>query len=116
LKPDGQVVLSRDLQVLTAAIDSTGLCLFVNFALLDNKDGLPTVIEMLNAQYGIEFTIDDFKALGQHILKAERDFNLRAGFTVKDDRLPEFFYTEELPPHNTVYDVKDDELDKIFIF
>ncbi|MBN2295628.1 MAG: hypothetical protein JXM70_24570, partial [Pirellulales bacterium] len=34
LKPEGQVALSRGLQIATAAIDSSGLCLFVAFALL----------------------------------------------------------------------------------
>ena len=30
----------------------------------------------------------------------EAEFNKRAGFTAEDDDLPEFFYTEELPPVN----------------
>ena len=44
----------------------------------------------------------------------ERDFNSRAGFTSKQDRLPEFFKTERLPPHNVVFEVKDEELDKVY--
>ncbi|WP_341473662.1 hypothetical protein [Desulfofundulus thermobenzoicus] len=46
----------------------------------------------------------------------EREFNRRAGFTGADDRLPEFFSLEELPPHNTVFDVKGEELDQVFNF
>ncbi|WP_034630654.1 aldehyde ferredoxin oxidoreductase C-terminal domain-containing protein, partial [Desulfotruncus alcoholivorax] len=110
------VELSRNLQVATAAVDSTGLCLFVAFAVLDNPEGLPTIVEMLNAQYGINLTIDDVVALGQNILKVEREFNKAAGFTKADDRLPEFFQTEELPPHNTKFDVSDVELDEVFNF
>ena len=34
LKPDGQVDVSRALQIATAAVDATGLCLFVAFAVL----------------------------------------------------------------------------------
>jgi len=49
-----------------------------------------------------------------NILKNEREFNKRAGFTNKDDRLPEFFYKEPLPPHNSVFDVSDEELDKVY--
>lgn len=115
-KNGGQVELSRNLQVATAAVDATGLCLFVAFAVLDNPDGLPTVVEMLNAQYGLTLTVDDVVSLGQNILRVEREFNKRAGFTEADDRLPEFFTQEELTPHNTKFDIKDEELDEVFNF
>jgi len=49
-------------------------------------------------------------------LQAEREFNRKAGFTNKDDRLPEFFYKEALPPHNVVFAVTDEELDSTFAF
>jgi aldehyde:ferredoxin oxidoreductase len=113
---DGQVELSRNLQVATAAIDATGLCLFVAFAVLDNPEGLPTIVEMLNAQYGTELTVDDVATLGQNILKVERRFNKEAGFTKADDRLPEFFTREQFEPHNTKFDVSDAELDEVFNF
>lgn len=116
LKPEGQVDLSRNLQVATAALDSVGLCLFVAFAVADDPEGLPAVIEMLNAQYGWQLTADDVTKLGQQVLKVEREFNLLAGFTSADDRLPEFFAREELPPHNTIFDVKGEELDQVFNF
>jgi aldehyde:ferredoxin oxidoreductase len=44
----------------------------------------------------------------------ERDFNKRAGFTEKDDRLPEFFHKEALPPHNVTFKVSDEDLDQVF--
>ena len=115
LGDEGQIELSRNLQIATAAVDSTGLCLFVAFAVLDNPDGLPQVIEMINAMYGLSLTADDVVALGKDILKREKDFNTRAGFTKADDRLPEFFYTEELPPHNTRFALKE-ELDEVINF
>jgi len=49
-------------------------------------------------------------------LHAEREFNRKAGFTSKDDRLPEFFRKEMLPPHNIVFTVTDEELDSTFAF
>jgi aldehyde:ferredoxin oxidoreductase len=116
LKPEGQVELSRNLQIATAALDCTGLCLFVAFPVLDNPEALPTVVEMLNAQYGWELTLDDVTKLGQQVLKTEREFNKLAGFTSADDRLPEFFTYEKLPPHNVVFDVPDEELDKVYNF
>ncbi len=36
--------------------------------------------------------------------------------TEADDRLAEFFQTEELPPHNTKFDVADSDLDRVFNF
>jgi aldehyde:ferredoxin oxidoreductase len=44
----------------------------------------------------------------------ERDFNARAGFTSAHDRLPEFFKSDPLSPHQVVFDVKDEELDQVF--
>lgn len=114
-KEEGQIELSRNLQIATAAVDATGLCLFVAFAVLDNEEGLPTIVEMINAQYGTNLTVDDVTALGQQILKNEREFNKKAGFTKADDRLPEFFYEEELEPHNTKFELKE-ELDEVFNF
>lgn len=113
LKPDNQVKLSQDLQVATAAVDSTGLCLFVAFAVLDNPLALEAIVEMLNAQYGLSLTGDDVTELGKSVLKAERDFNDRAGFTKAHDRLPEFFMEEELLPHGVKFDVLEEEMDTI---
>jgi aldehyde:ferredoxin oxidoreductase len=116
LKPKGQVELSRGLQVSTAFIDSAGLCLFVAFALLDIPDALTAIVDMLNAKYGLSLTADDVTALGQKVLKMERDFNARAGFTAADDRLPEFFLQEKLKPHDALFDVSNEELDTVFNF
>jgi aldehyde:ferredoxin oxidoreductase len=56
----------------------------------------------------------DVTSYGLEILKKERDFNRRAGFTPMDDRLPEFFRKEPVPPHNVTFDVSDEELDKVY--
>ena len=114
LKPEGQVELSRNLQIATAAIDSTGMCLFIAFAVLDQPETFQALIDLLNAFYGLNLTADDVTALGKQILKTERDFNLRAGLTAKHDRLPDFFKKEALAPHNLTFMVKDEELDKVF--
>ena len=116
LKPEGQVALSKNLQVATAAIDTAGLCLFVAFPVLDIPDALVAIVDMLNAKYGLSLTADDVSALGQKVLQIERDFNGRAGFSAADDRLPEFFRLEKLPPHDTVFDIPNKELDTVFNF
>ena len=116
LSKEGQVELSRNLQIATAAIDSTGMCLFIAFAALDDPNCLPALIDMINARFGIALTAADVTNLGKTILKTERAFNLAAGFTSQDDRLPEFFRNEPLPPHNVVWDIEDAAIDSFWNF
>ncbi len=116
LKPEGQIELSRNLQIATAAIDSTGMCLFIAFAILDQPETFNALVDMINAFYGLNMTGDDVAELGKKILKMERDFNLRAGFTKQDDRLPDFFKKELVPPHNVKFEVTDEELDSVYNF
>jgi aldehyde:ferredoxin oxidoreductase len=115
-KPEGQVELSRNLQIATAAIDATGMCLFVAFAILDQADTFQAYMDLIASFSGQDFVGDDFAALGKSILTNERAFNAAAGFTSKDDRLPAFFKTEPIAPHNVTFDVTDEELDSVFNF
>jgi aldehyde:ferredoxin oxidoreductase len=116
LQSEHQAKLSSDLQVATAAIDTAGLCLFVAFPVLDIPDAFNAIVDMVNAKYGLSLTGDDIVALGQRVLKMENDFNARAGFTSAANRLPEFFRTEKLPPHDVVFDVSNEQLDSVFDF
>ena len=112
LKKEGNVELSRNLQIATAAIDTTGLCLFVAFPVLDNENGVQTIVDLINNAYGTQITPDDFAGWGKSILKDELEFNREAGFTKAHDKLPEFF-KEELPPHNTTWDFTPEEVDQV---
>lgn len=114
LKPEGQIELSRNLQIATAAVDSTGMCLFVAFALLDQPETFQALLDLLNAFYGLNLTADDVTELGKKVLRMERDFNIRAGFTKEHDRLPEFFKKEILPPHDITFQVRDEDLDRVY--
>jgi len=116
LKKDGQVELSRNLQIASAAVDSTGMCIFVAFPALDDPACLPALIDMLNARFGIGLTGDDVTNLGKTILKTEREFNLKAGLTSADDRIPEFMKYEKLPPHDVVWDFTNEEIDEFWNF
>jgi len=106
--------LSRNLQLATAAIDASGYCLFIAFAVLDIPEGLEGVVDTLNGVLGTSLTVNDVAGYGQQIIDTERAFNKAAGFTEKDDRLPEFFLKEPLSPHNEVFNVTDEELDKVW--
>ena len=114
LKKEGQIELSRNLQVATASVDSVGLCLFTAFAILDVPDALPAIVDMLNAKYGWKMTGDDVVTLGQRILTTEIDFNRRAGIGIGQDRLPDFFTDEPVAPHNTTFDFSNEELATVF--
>ncbi len=114
LKPEGQVELSRNLQIATAAIDATGMCLFIAFAILDQEETFNALVDLIGAFTGQALTADDVTALGKSILDKELDFNKRAGFTKKDDRLPDFFKKEKLAPHNITFGVTDADLDTVF--
>ena len=72
------------------------------------------MITRINAFYGGELTADGVAELGKSVLKTERDFNTRAGFSAQQDRLPEYFLKEKLPPHNVTFKVKDEDLDQVF--
>jgi aldehyde:ferredoxin oxidoreductase len=115
LSKEGQVELSKNLQIATASIDSAGLCVFTAFAIMDYEPVSHALIDMINAQYGTNWTVDDWFNLGKSILRTERAFNKAAGFTNKDDRLPEFF-NEPIPPHNATWDFTGEELDQVYDF
>ena len=115
LKPDGQVEASRNVQIAMASVDCTGLCLLASFA-LTTPEGGEAFLNAMNAKFGAQLGPDDIPAMGIRVLKAEREFNGKAGFTKEDDRLPKFFHEEALAPHNTVFAVSDESLDSVFDF
>jgi len=106
--------LSRNLQLATAAVDASGYCLFIAFAVLDIPEGLEGVVESINGVYGTNLTVADVAPIGQSIIDTELNFNKAAGFTKADDRLPEFLRTEKVAPTNEVFNVPDEEIDKVW--
>ncbi|MDK2785231.1 MAG: aldehyde:ferredoxin oxidoreductase, partial [Bacillota bacterium] len=73
----------KTFQDLTAALDSSGICLFTTFAI-----GAPEIAAMLSAATGVEYSAEDFLTCGDRIWNLERLFNLAAGLTAADDTLP----------------------------
>ncbi len=116
LDPNGKVELSKNFQITTAFLDATGYCLFVAFAVLDISSGFEGIIETCNAVLGTSWTDKDVSEIGKEILKKEKKFNASAGFTEADDRLPEFMKEEKLPPHESVWDISEKELNSFWDF
>jgi len=111
LQPEGQVEVSRNAQFSMAGYDSLGACIFAGFGFGADPAVIPSLIHAL---YGWEAEKDFLRDLGKESLRLERQFNQRAGFTAKDDRLPAWMTREPLPPHNAIFDVPEDEMDAIF--
>ncbi|MFZ0449935.1 MAG: aldehyde ferredoxin oxidoreductase C-terminal domain-containing protein [Desulfatiglandaceae bacterium] len=114
-KVEGHIEASRNIQPVMAFVDCTGVCLFATFSMATPEGG-EAFFKAMSARQGSPFSPEDMIGMGMRCLKAERDFNRRAGLTKDADRLPRFFKDEPLPPHNTVFNISDEELDSVFDF
>jgi len=83
LVTDGKPALVKAFQDATAVFDSSGLCLFTSFAWT-----LQDVAPQLQAACDGDWSLENLNLVGERIWNMERDFNLRAGLTKKDDALP----------------------------
>lgn len=111
LSPVGQVERSRKQQIATAALDATGLCMFT---FIEKQPELIT--PMIAALYGVKWTPADFEEMGKEMLRQERAFNIKAGIAPEADGLPDWMRKEPLPPTNAVFDVPQEEINKLFNF
>jgi aldehyde:ferredoxin oxidoreductase len=81
---DGKPTLVKQCQDITAAMDSLGFC---NWVLLGLK--FKNLVPMVNAVLGAQFDAESLIEIGERVWNLERMFNAKAGFSAKDDRLPE---------------------------
>jgi aldehyde:ferredoxin oxidoreductase len=111
LDPNGQAALSRTIQINMAGYDTLGACIFAGNGFAAAPEAIR---DLLNARYDWAVGVDILQVLGRETLNLEREFNHRAGFTAADDRLPEWMTKEPLPPHNSIFDVSEEDLDGLF--
>jgi aldehyde:ferredoxin oxidoreductase len=111
LNPEGQAKLSRGAQINMAGYDTLGVCLFGGFGFAKAPGAIR---DLLRGRYGWDLGDEPLQVLGRETLDLERAFNLAAGFGPSDDRLPEWMTTEPLPPHGAVFDVPEEDLDRVF--
>jgi aldehyde:ferredoxin oxidoreductase len=83
---DGKAKWVMTFQDLTAVIDSLGMCLFTSFAL-----GLDDYKEIVNAGTQFEYSSESLLEAGERIYNLERQFNLEAGISPDEDKLPDRF-------------------------
>ncbi|MEE8381721.1 MAG: aldehyde ferredoxin oxidoreductase family protein [Thermodesulfobacteriota bacterium] len=89
---EGKAELCKNVQNATAVINSIGMCVFTSFALQFSDYG-----SLLRAVTGLTYSDDDLLKAGERIWNLERLFNLKAGFTKKDDTLPPRLLNEPIP-------------------
>ncbi len=83
----GKAGLVQFFQNEMAALDSLVLCKFTSFAM-----GEEEFANLLDAATGVDYSREEFLKCGERIWNLERLFNIRAGFSRKDDSLPERFF------------------------
>jgi len=111
LDPKGQADLSRTVQINMAGYDTLGACIFTGPGFTSAPG---TIRDMLNARYDWNVSNDILQELGRTSLKWEHEFNLKAGFSKADDRLPEWMTRVPLSPNNSVFDVSEEDLDGVY--
>ena len=92
LTTEGKAQWTITFQNLTAALDSTGACLFSTFGI-----GADELAALLSAATGVPYSTEEFMKAGDRIWNLERLFNLAAGLSARDDTLPERLLKEPMP-------------------
>jgi aldehyde:ferredoxin oxidoreductase len=92
LTTEGKAQTAINFQNLTAALDSTGACLFATFGI-----GADELAKMVSTLTGVSYPTEELLRAGERIWNMERLWNLKAGLTAKDDTLPERLLKEPLP-------------------
>ncbi len=90
----------KDWQDSFSVIDAAGLCVFFsvrNYVRPDETIKPEGITELLNAATGLDYSLDEVCRAGERIFNAERLFLVRAGFSRKDDSLPERIVSEPMP-------------------
>ncbi|MBE7473000.1 MAG: aldehyde ferredoxin oxidoreductase [Anaerolineae bacterium] len=111
MTPDEIINASLREQILSAATDSVGLCIFGRSVTNAQTEFIANAI---NDALGTQLTGDFFFELGRETLKLEWEFNQQAGFNPQDDDLPSFFYEEPLPPTDHVARFRGEDVREIF--
>ena len=83
LSTEGKPELVKAFQDATAAVDSSGLCVFTTFAWT-----LEDIAPQVDAACEGDWSPESMLAAGERIWNLERKFNLDAGLTKADDTLP----------------------------
>lgn len=105
--------LSKSLQFKICALDSLGFCMFARPPLFKDPKRLSTLV---NTLLGTDISPEQmWEVAGINAVRTEREFNIRAGLSPANDKLPEYVYVEPLPPTNEVFDIPEEEMLKAIV-
>ncbi len=90
----GKGLAAREAQDETAVLDSLGVCVFP-----PHNDGMDMddTANLVSCVVGESVSAGDLMTVGERVWNLERLFNLREGFTKKDDTLPPRLLQEPMP-------------------
>jgi aldehyde:ferredoxin oxidoreductase len=101
---------SHTMQMWSAAADSLGLCVFGRSV---HNEQPELIVDAINGAFGTDLPRDFLQQLGNDCIRMEKEFNAKAGFTLDDDELPDFFKTEPLEPQNKTARHAPAEIDRV---
>jgi aldehyde:ferredoxin oxidoreductase len=88
---EGTAIIARNAALNNTATDIIGACTFAALSLTLDEFAL-----LINAVTGLNYNAGTLERIAWRTLTLERMFNMFAGFTQKDDWLPDRFYTQSL--------------------
>lgn len=83
LSTEGKPELVKAFQDATAVVDSAGICVFTTFAWTLND-----IQPQIEAACEGDWSMEKLMTMGERVWNLEREFNLKAGLSAKDDTLP----------------------------
>ncbi|MGD8565398.1 MAG: aldehyde ferredoxin oxidoreductase family protein [Candidatus Bathyarchaeota archaeon] len=84
-------------ELLYAVTDSIGICKFQTVFCAVHAPKWEEFLKLIQLATGISFSKHQLMMVGERISTIERMFNLREGFSRKDDTLPERYFKEPTP-------------------
>lgn len=91
--PEGKGMVAKDLAVWTSIVNSIIYCLSAERVVgltLNDK-----ILQMVNALMDWDLSMEELYMIGERIYTLERLFNIREGFSRKDDKLPKRIMEEK---------------------
>ncbi|MDA1158192.1 MAG: aldehyde ferredoxin oxidoreductase C-terminal domain-containing protein, partial [Planctomycetota bacterium] len=95
---ESAVPLAIETEDEAALMDSLILCKFLRGVF---DDRFAAMAEMLRLVTGVEHSVDELRATAGRIVTAKKLFNIRQGWTPKEDCLPDRFMNDSLPNETT---------------
>lgn len=105
-----RVSMSNMMQGNMATCDNI-MCMYAFMSTMGDPTILP---DLFSGAFGGEWDAGKITNIGRQTIGMEREFNKAAGFTQKDNCLPEFFYKEVAPSSGAIFDLSSEDMADIF--